>query len=156
MLRFVRLLTNFMMIIAGVILIFMAGLTLLDVIMRYFGKPIVGTYELVSFLGLAAVAFSLPRASLMGAHVYVDLVVDKLPQGWRRVFRIFTRLLIFVLFLIACWYFYHIGLDLIATKTVTMSLKVPFYPVVFALAAGCLAQCLVTICEILTAMRRAP
>jgi TRAP-type C4-dicarboxylate transport system permease small subunit len=145
-----------MMIIAGVILLFMAGLTLLDVVMRYFGKPIVGTYELVSFLGLAAVAFSLPRASLMGAHVYVDLLVDKLTEGWRRVFQIFTRLLVFVLFLIASWYFFHIGMDLIATKTVTMSLKVPFYPIVFALAAGCLAQCLVSICEIVSAMRRTP
>jgi TRAP-type C4-dicarboxylate transport system permease small subunit len=145
-----------MMIIAGVILIFMAGLTLLDVIMRYFGKPIVGTYELVSFLGLAAVAFSLPRSSLMGAHVYVDLVVDKLPTGSRKLFRVFTRFLVFLLFLIASWYFFHIGMDLIATKTVTMSLKVPFYPVVFALAAGCLAQCLVSVCEILSAMRRTP
>jgi len=156
MLRFVRLLTNGMMIIAGVILVFMAGLTLLDVIMRYFGKPIVGTYELVSFLGLAAVAFSLPRASLMGAHVYVDLLVDKLSQGSRKVFQIFTRLLVFVLFLIASWYFFHIGMDLIATKTVTMSLKVPFYPVVFALALGCFVQCLVAIYEILSALRRTP
>lgn len=154
MLRFVRLLTNCMMIIAGVILVFMAGLTLVDVIMRYFGKPIVGAYELVSFLGVAAVAFSLPRASMMGAHVYVDLLVDKLPQGSRRVIQVFTRFLVFVLFLIASWYFFHIGMDLIATKTVTMSLKVPFYPVVFALAAGCLAQCLVSIYEIVNAMRR--
>lgn len=154
--RFVKLLTNCMMIIAGVILVFMAGLTLLDVTMRYFGKPIVGTYELVSFLGLASVAFSLPRASLMGAHVYVDLVVDKLPEASRKVFRVFTRLLVFILFFIASWYFFHIGMDLIATKTVTMSLKIPFYPVVFAFAGGCLAQCLVSIYEILSALRRAP
>jgi len=156
MLRFVKLLTNGMMIIAGVILVFMAGLTFLDVIMRYFGKPIVGTYELVSFLGVSAVAFSLPRASLMGAHVYVDLVVDKLPTGSRKIFRIFTRLLVFLLFLIASGYFVYMGMNLIATKTVTMSLKVPFYPVVFALAAGCLAQCLVSIYEILSAARRTP
>lgn len=156
MLKFVRLLTNCMMIVAGVILLFMAGLTLLDVIMRYFGKPIVGTYELVSFLGVGAVAFSLPRASLMGAHVYVDLVVDKMPNGPKVVFRVFTRLLIFALFFVATWYFYRIGIDLIATKTVTMSLKVPFYPVIFTLALSCLAQCLVCICEIFRALRGTP
>jgi len=92
----------------------------------------------------------------MGAHVYVDLLVDKLSQGSRKVFQIFTRLLVFVLFLIASWYFFHIGMDLIATKTVTMSLKVPFYPVVFALALGCFVQCLVAIYEILSALRRTP
>ncbi len=154
MVRFVRLLTNCMMVIAGIILIFMAGLTLLDVILRYFGRPIVGTYELVSFLGVAAVAFSLPRSSLMGAHVAVDLVVDKVSQRTRKTFRIFTRLLVFILFLIASWYFVDMGLNLIATKTVTMSLKVPFYPVVFALALSCLAQCIVCVFEVWGALRR--
>ncbi len=37
---------------------------------------------------------------------------------------------------------------LVKTNSVTMTLKVPFYPVVYALAASCLVQCLVSICEI--------
>lgn len=42
-------LTNTMSLIAGIILVLMLGITLTDVIMRFFGKPIVGAYELVAF-----------------------------------------------------------------------------------------------------------
>ena len=55
---------------------------------------------------------------------------------------------VFLMFLGAAWYFILMGKNYIATKTVTMSLKVPFYPVVFALAASCIVQCLVSLCEI--------
>jgi TRAP-type C4-dicarboxylate transport system permease small subunit len=153
---FVRRLSTYMSVIAGVVLILMASLTFLDVVLRFFKRPIVGTYELVSFLGVVVVAMALPRASLMGSHVYVDIVVDKLPEGWRKVFRIVTRVLVFLLFSIAIWYFIAQAKSLMVTKTVTMTLKVPFYPVVFALATSSLVQCLVCICEIIGDIRRTP
>ncbi len=146
--KFVTQLSNFMTVIAGIVLLLMTGLTFVDVILRYCGRPIVGTYELVAFAGAAVVAFALPRTSLMKTHVYVDLLVDKLPEKWHRTFRIFTRLLAFLMFLIAAWYFFVMARSFMLTRTVTMTLKVPFYPVVFALAAGCTAQCLVSIYEI--------
>jgi TRAP-type C4-dicarboxylate transport system permease small subunit len=145
-----------MSVLAGVVLLFMAGLTFFDVVLRYLAKPIVGTYELVSFLGVAVVALALPRASLMGSHVYVDLLVDKVSVGWRKGFRIVTRVLVFLLFLFAAWYFVFMARNFMATKTVTMTLKVPFYPVVFALAASSIVQCLVSICDVAGELRRKP
>ena len=145
---FVTRLSNVMIVIAGFVLLLMAALTFADVVMRYFGKPILGTYELVGFLGVAMVAFSLPRASLKNAHVYVDLVVDKLPAGWHKIFRIFTRILVFLMFLVGTWYCILMARSFIMTKTVSSSLRVPFYPVVFALAFACLVQCLVSIVQI--------
>ena len=56
------------------VLISMAALTLADVILRLFRKPILGTYEIVAFLGVAVTAFALPRGSLKGANINVDLV----------------------------------------------------------------------------------
>jgi TRAP-type C4-dicarboxylate transport system permease small subunit len=146
---FVTRLSNAMIAIAGFILLVMGALTFADVVMRYFRKPILGTYELVGFMGAAVVALTLPRASLKNAHVYVDLVVDKLPVGWHKTFRIFTRILVFVMFLVGTWYFILMARNFIMTKTVSSSLRVPFYPVVFALAFGCCVQCLVSIVEIL-------
>jgi len=141
-------LCNFMSVIAGIILLIMTGITFADIVLRYLGRPIVGAYEIVAFLGVAVTAFALPRAAILKTHVYVDLLIDGLPAKVRRVMRIFTRILVFCVFLIAAWYFILMGMDFIATKTVTMSLKVPFYPVVFALAASCIFQCLVSLCEI--------
>jgi TRAP-type C4-dicarboxylate transport system permease small subunit len=153
---FVVRLSDYMSVLAGVVLLFMAGLTFFDVVLRYLARPIVGTYELVSFLGVAVVALALPRASLMGSHVYVDLLVDKVSVGWRKGFRIVTRVLVFLLFLFAAWYFVFMARNFIATKTVTMTLKVPFYPVVFALAASSIVQCLVSICDVAGELRRKP
>ena len=141
-------LCNVMSIIAGLILLIMMVVTLADVALRYFGRPIVGAYEIVAFLGVAVIAFALPRASALKTHVYVDLLIDKLPAKAQRVMKTITRILVFLMFLGAAWYFVNMGMNYIATKTVTMSLKVPFYPVVFALALSCIVQCLVSLCEI--------
>ena len=45
--------------VAWVAIVVMMLLTCADVVLRYFRKPIPGTYELVCFLGAAAVAFSM-------------------------------------------------------------------------------------------------
>jgi TRAP-type C4-dicarboxylate transport system permease small subunit len=145
---FVKHVCNAMSFIAGIILIVMMVLTFADILLRYFGHPILGAYEVVSFLGVAVTSFALPRASLLKTHVYVDLLIDGLPPKPQRILRVITRLLVFLLFLIAAWYFIVMGKNYIQTKTVTMSLKVPFFPVVFGLAASCLAQCLVSLYEI--------
>lgn len=133
---------------AGFILVAMIGVTLADIVMRFFGRPIIGAYEIVSFLGVAVIALAIPRASFLKTHVYVDFIIDKLPVKSKKALRIVTRLIVFCMFLAASWYFILMGMSYMQTKTVTMSLKVPFYPVIFALAASCLMQCLVSICEI--------
>jgi TRAP-type C4-dicarboxylate transport system permease small subunit len=137
-----------MSIIAGVLLVAMMGITFVDVVMRTFGRPVVGTYELVSLLGAAIAGLALPRASLLKAHVYVDLLIDKLPGTGQKTLRIITRILVFFMFFFAAWYFLIMAGRFIITKTVTMTLKLPFYPVVYCLAASCIAQCLVSLQEI--------
>ncbi len=144
----VKWLCNVMSLIAGVILLVMIGLTLADVVLRYLGRPIVGAYEIIAFLGAAVIGLALPRASILKTHVYVDLLIDKLPLKTQKVMKTITRILVFLMFFGAAWYFVVMGKNYMATKTVTMSLKVPFYPVVFALAVSCIVQCLVALCEI--------
>ena len=141
-------LSTYMSIISGGILLFMAGLTLADVILRMFRKPILGTYEIVAFLGAAVAGFALPRGSLKGANISVDLVSSKLPVKAQRVLYIVTKLLGVLLFLFGAIYLVLMGRNFYLTKTVTMTLRVPFYPVVFGLAVSCLVQCLVSLYQI--------
>ena len=56
---------RFLNIIAGTSLTFLMLLTVGDVILRYFKRPIVGTYELVAFSGAVVIGFSLPFTSWM-------------------------------------------------------------------------------------------
>jgi TRAP-type C4-dicarboxylate transport system permease small subunit len=146
--KFMNQLTGYMSAAAGIVLIFMACLTFADIVMRVFGKPIPGVYEVVAFLGVAVAAFVLPRSSLERAHVGVDFVYEKLSPKPKMVVKIITRVLVAVFFLAAAWYFVGMAQSFIATKSVTMTLKLPFYPVVYVLVFGFVVQGIVSIYQI--------
>ena len=52
-------------VIAGIAITFIMFLTVLDVILRFFRRPIVGTYELVAFSGAVVIGFAIPLTSWM-------------------------------------------------------------------------------------------
>jgi TRAP-type C4-dicarboxylate transport system permease small subunit len=112
-----------------------------------FRKPILGTYEIVAFLGAAVAGLALPRGSLKGANINVDLVSSKLSPKTQKALLIVTKLLGILLFLFGAIYLALMGRNFYLTKTVTMTLRVPFYPVVFGLAFSCLVQCLVSLSQ---------
>ncbi len=141
-------LTGYMSVAAGIILIFMACLTFADIVMRIFGRPIPGVYEVVGFLGVAVAAFVLPRSSLERAHVGVDFVYEKLSPRPKMFLKVFTRILVAVFFFVASWYFVEMAQSFIVTRSVTMTLKLPFYPVVYVLVFSFLVQGVVSIYQI--------
>jgi len=57
-------LSNVMYVCAGVVLTFMMLLTVADVILRYLGRPIAGSYELVSLCGAVVVGFAIPYTDI--------------------------------------------------------------------------------------------
>jgi hypothetical protein len=50
----------------------MMVVTLLDVIMRNFGRPIVGNIEIISFLGAVVIGFAIPYASWKRARYVIS------------------------------------------------------------------------------------
>jgi TRAP-type C4-dicarboxylate transport system permease small subunit len=138
---FERKLCRFLLLISGLTLAFMFLFTLTDVIMRGFGKPIVGDFEIISFLGAVVIGFAIPYTSLLKGHVSVDLVLEKLPKKAGDWMQVVTRILSIALFLWVGWYFIVMSLDLIRTKEVTPVFRLPYYPISFGLAFSCLIQC---------------
>ena len=141
-------LSNVMSVISGIVLIVMAAITFADIIMRLMRKPIPGVYELVAYLGLVVTMFALPRASMMKAHVHVDIIIDKMSRMPKRTMRIATRILVFLFMLLIGWSLTKMGMRFIATNTLGMTLRIPYYPIVFMGAFACLVQCMVSIYEI--------
>jgi TRAP-type C4-dicarboxylate transport system permease small subunit len=146
--RFVLLITGCMSWCAGIVLIFMAALTFADIVMRYFWTPIPGVYEVVAYLGLALAGLVLPRSSLMKAHVAVDFVTEKLSGKPKLIVLIITKVLVALFFVITAWYFVGMAQSFIATKSVTMTLKLPFYPVVLVMVFSFFVQGIVSIYQI--------
>ena len=70
--------------VAGITIWVIIAVTWVDVILRHFGHPIVGSFEIISFLGAIVVGLALPYTSLMKGHIYVDFLVNKFSKDRRR------------------------------------------------------------------------
>jgi len=136
-------------VIAGLAITFIMFLTVTDVILRSFRRPIVGTYELVAFSGAIVIGFAVPLTTLLKGHVLVDFFVLKFPKGIRNVVHIATRLLGIGLFSLLGWNLIKLGMDLHRTGEVSLTLQLPFYPVAYGIGICCFVQCLVLIVHIL-------
>ena len=140
--------------VAAIALAFLMFLTVADVLLRIFGRPIVGTYELVALGGAIAIGLSLPLTSWVRGHIYVDSFVARLPPVPRAVFNVATRLLVLALFLLLGWNLVKYGLDLRRAGEVTPTLRVPFFPVALGVGGSCLIECLVMVTDIVKIFRK--
>jgi TRAP-type C4-dicarboxylate transport system permease small subunit len=150
--RFVSRLGKLTYWIAGVILIFMMLVTVADVVLRYFGKNIPGTYELVCFAGALLVCFAIAQTSLDKGHIFVDLLLEHIGPGWNRFFLIVTKIAGSLFFLLIVWSFLLKGNELRIAKEVTSTLRIPFYPIVYGLSFCCVVESLVLFSEAIKAV----
>ena len=125
---FERKICRFLLLISGLTLAFMLIFTLTDVVMRAFGKPIVGDFEIISFLGAVVVGFAIPYTTLLKGHIIVDFLIEKLPKNVRDGMQVATRIIGIALFLWIGWNFVDMSLDLIKSKEVTPSVQAAVLP----------------------------
>jgi TRAP-type C4-dicarboxylate transport system permease small subunit len=135
--------------VAGVSLTFLMCLTIADVILRHFRMPIKGTYELVAFSGAVVIGFSLPLTSWLRGHIFVDFFILRFSKKVQDIFNIGTRMLVIIVFALIGWNLFKFGMGLQGSGEVSPTLRMPFYPVAYAIGLCCLVQCLVIFCDIL-------
>jgi TRAP-type C4-dicarboxylate transport system permease small subunit len=135
--------------LGAVLLTFMMLLTVIDVILRYLGRPITGTFELMAFAGALVTGFALAQTSLDGAHVNVDILIAAISERKKNIIEIFNRLLGLGLFALLTWALFDKGSDLYRTGEVSLTLHVPYYPVAFGLCFCCFVECMVLFAAIL-------
>jgi TRAP-type C4-dicarboxylate transport system permease small subunit len=145
--RVVLRLSKVINVIAGIALCFMMLLTVADVFLRAFRKPIIGTYELVAYSGVIVIAFSLPFTWLKG-HVCVDFLLLKFSPKNQKIIQATTRILGIVFFLLSGSYLIRMGMSLYATGEVSSTLQMPFYPLAYGAGICFFIQCLVLLCDL--------
>jgi TRAP-type C4-dicarboxylate transport system permease small subunit len=145
----IRYIARLMYWIGGAALAAMMFLTVADVILRYFKMPIVGTYEIVSMLGAVVIGFAVPQTTLERGHVLMDFITGRLPFGGQRFFHLLTRLLAVVTFYIIGWNLFKLGNDLRTTGQVSLTLKIPEYPLAYGIAVCCLFECIVLLADLI-------
>lgn len=139
--------------IAGLAITLIMVLTVMDVILRFFGRPIVGTYELVAFTGAVVIGFAIPLTSWMRGHIYVDFFTGKLQKNVRSIFNLITRGMGIILFGLIGWNLILVGMNLQRSGEVSLTLQLPFYPIAYGLAVSCFVQCLVLLTDAVKILR---
>jgi TRAP-type C4-dicarboxylate transport system permease small subunit len=136
-------------VIGGITLGIMISLTVADVILRCFRRPILGTYELVSLFAVVVIGFCIPSTSWKKGHVCVDFLISRFSKSTRNFFNIITRIMGIWLFVMFGWNLILYGMDIRKVGEVTPALHLPFYPIIWALGFCCIIQSLVLLCDIL-------
>jgi TRAP-type C4-dicarboxylate transport system permease small subunit len=144
--------TRVMDIVGGVVLTFMMLVTVFDVILRYLGRPITGTYELVYLGGAVVIAFAMPRTSWEGGNVNVDFVLMAFRGRVRVIVMACTRILGLVFFALLGWNLFRLGNTLLQKHEVSLTLHVPIYPVVYALGVCAFVECLILLAMLVSEM----
>jgi TRAP-type C4-dicarboxylate transport system permease small subunit len=129
--------------VAAVALTSIMMLTVADVVLRMFKKPILGTYELVGFLAAWAISFAIPQTSLDKGHVQMDFLTEKLPGWVNRILVPVTRLIGVGTFALVAYNLYGMGNDLRASGDVTPLRQLPLFPLAYGIGLACLVECLV-------------
>ena len=122
--------------VGAVFLFAMALLTCVDVIGRLFKHPIFGSVELVSFMGVIAIACSLPFTHQEKGHIGVELFVRKLPSKTRHIIELCTELLSQALFTLIAWRMFDYARKAKESGELSMNLQLPEYAIIFLLACG--------------------
>jgi TRAP-type C4-dicarboxylate transport system permease small subunit len=138
---------------AGVALVFMMSLTTCDVILRAFGRPILGTYEIVGLLGGIIVGFSVPITSWLRGQIFVDFFYQKFPKASQRWLHVCTRIMGILLFLSIGVNLLKMAESLRRAGEVTLTLQLPFYPVCYGIGFAFLVQILVLVTDIVKISR---
>jgi TRAP-type C4-dicarboxylate transport system permease small subunit len=140
--------------VAGWSLVGMMGLTCADIVLRMFRRPILGTYEIVGFLGAVVAGFAMAQTTIERGHVAVQIVVTKFSPRVQETIFLITHFLSLLLFAVLAYECVRYGNDFRVSGEVSMVIKLPFYYVVYGIALSAAIVCLVLIVDILMVVTR--
>jgi TRAP-type C4-dicarboxylate transport system permease small subunit len=146
--RIVYWLSRCMQVVAGFSLVFIMLLTTFDVIFRAFGRPIIGTYEIVAFSGGIAIGFSVPITSFLRGQIFVDFFYQRFSKKARDVLHYVTRIMCIILFLFTSYNLVIMGTHMQRVGEVSLTLHIPLYPFAYGIGFAFFVQVFVLIVDI--------
>ena len=135
--------------LAGFSIVFMMLVTCADVVLRWFGHPIKGSYDLVQIAGALTIACALPYTTAVKGHVAVEFLYLKLGRRGRWFVDALIRLVLISFFVTLALRCVKYGQSLKRSGEVTMTLEIPLYGVMYLIAFSCVVVSLVVLYNLL-------
>lgn len=150
--RIVYCLSRWLNWVAGGSLVVMMLLVCANVFLRLLHRPILGTYEIVGFLGGTLISFGLAYTTVKQGHIAVELVVSRLPNRIQGIIISTVSLLSILLFAIISWRSVCYAINLAQSGEMSQTLRIPFFPLLYGLGFACALVCLVLLIELFKSM----
>jgi TRAP-type C4-dicarboxylate transport system permease small subunit len=131
-----RLLNKTFMVVAAVAVMSLMSLATINVVLRIFGHPYRGTYELVAYFGAIVIAFALGYSQQEKDHIVVDILSQKFPRKLNKALDGVNYFTTMIFFTVVTWQIYVWGMKILRAGEVMETLKVIYHPFIFAVAAG--------------------
>ncbi len=132
----------------------MMVLTCTDVLLRYFGYPLRGAYDITRVLGSVIFALPIAYSFLKGYQVAVDSVFRRAPRIVRFIIDSIICLFSMTITGMIAWRGIYLGYDLYVKERVTDTIPIPLWPFVYIMVLGFLVYCLVLLAEHLKSFKR--
>jgi TRAP-type C4-dicarboxylate transport system permease small subunit len=140
-------------IIAGTALTAMMFLTVIDITLRAFGTPIIGTYEIVALLLAVVIGFAIPQVSVDRGHVYMEFILNVISKRNKAILNTFTRILCIFIFILIGYNLFSAGNEFHLAGEVSPTIKLPFFPMAYGVGICCFIECFVFIVDIMKIWR---
>ena len=134
--------------VAGTLLVSMVLITCANIVFRWVWVPLSGTFELMGLMGAVVATFALAYTQARKEHISVDILICIFPKGLRRLFAVINDMACICFSVIASWQIIKIANNILAAGEVTETLRIIFYPFIYAVGLGFIALSLVFFTDI--------
>jgi TRAP-type C4-dicarboxylate transport system permease small subunit len=147
-------LNKILLVLGGIAVLSLMALATGNVTLRVFHMPYRGAYELVSFLGAIVIAFALGYTQKRKDHIVVDILTEKFSPKLNRVLDAINYSVTLVFFSLVTWQIFVWGMKIWESKEVSETLKIIYYPFIFAVSLGFGVLSLTLLIDLLKTIQR--
>jgi TRAP-type C4-dicarboxylate transport system permease small subunit len=134
-------------------LVVMMLLTSSDVVLRYIGYPIRGTFDIVGLLGTIVIALPIAHTQVLRRHIAMEFMESVGPKLMQIITKSIICWLGIIIYALIAWQCSLLGAKLRVIHQVSDTIEIPLYPFPYVIAFGCALNCVVVFtdfCALLT------
>jgi TRAP-type C4-dicarboxylate transport system permease small subunit len=136
---YIDLINRFLFCLAGLCLMGMVVLACSNMVFRFFGHPIKGTFELMGFLGAMVAGLALAGTQAGKGHIVIAIFQDRVPGWMRKILDVTTSLVCLVFFGLVAWQTWNLAFSIREFEEVSETLHIIYYPFILLVFLGLIA-----------------
>ncbi len=152
--KFLKKLNSLQVLAGGCLLVLMMSLTCANILLRQFGFPVRGTFEIMGFLGAVIFALSLGYSHEKKEHLYVSIFFDRFPDIIKKTAQIINSFVCIGFFSLLSWQLFKKAVVLKNVHEVSETLRISYYPFILVFSFGVAVLVLLFIYELFIKFRR--